>query len=78
MKSDFLNKKIEFIAGVGPSRSALLNKEIGVFTINDMLNYFPFRYEDRSKINHLSNLTENSVDGVYLVQALKKNKFWGL
>jgi ATP-dependent DNA helicase RecG len=72
MKSDFLNKKIEFIAGVGPSRSALLNKEIGVFTINDMLNYFPFRYEDRSKINHLSNLTENSVDGVYLVQALKK------
>ena len=72
MKSEFINKKIEFIAGVGPSRSALLNKEIGVFTINDMLNYFPFRYEDRSKINRLSNVNENSIDGIYLVRAIKK------
>ena len=72
MEIEILNKKIEFIAGVGPSRSALLNKEIGIFTINDMLNYFPFRYEDRSKINRLSNVNENSIDGVFLVQVLKK------
>ncbi len=72
MKSDILNQKIEFITGVGPSRSNLLNKEIGVYTINDMLNYFPFRYEDRSKINRLSQVNEISNDGVYLVKVLKK------
>jgi len=72
MKSNILNQKIEFITGVGPSRSSLLNKEIGVYTINDMLNYFPFRYEDRSKINRLSQVNEISIDGVYLVKVLKK------
>ena len=72
MNNKILQQKIEFLPGVGPKKSALLNKEIGVYTINDMLHYFPFRYEDRSKIRKLSEVTEQDFDGVFLVQALKK------
>ena len=72
MNNKILQQKIEFLPGVGPKKSTLLNKEIGVYTINDMLHYFPFRYEDRSKIRKLSEVTENDFDGVFLVQALKK------
>ena len=76
MNNKILQQKIEFLPGVGPKKSTLLNKEIGVYTINDMLHYFPFRYEDRSKIRKLSEVTEQDFDGVFLVQALKKNFFW--
>ena len=46
MNNKILKQKIEYLPGVGPKKSALLNKEIGVYTINDMLHYFPFRYAD--------------------------------
>ncbi len=47
--NDFLETPIEFLKGVGPKRGELLKKEIGIYTFQDLLNYFPFRYEDRSK-----------------------------
>ena len=74
MNEETLNQKIEFVKGVGPHKASLLNKEVGVYTLYDMLHYFPFRYEDRSEIKKLSNITEDETDGVYLVQVLKKTK----
>ena len=47
MNEDPLNQKIEFVKGVGPHKASLLNKEIGIYTLYDMLHYFHFRYEDR-------------------------------
>jgi ATP-dependent DNA helicase RecG len=46
--SDFLQTPIEFLKGVGPQRAELLKKEIGIYTFGDLLEYFPFRYIDRS------------------------------
>ena len=43
MNEDPLNQKIEFVKGVGPHKASLLNKEIGIYTLYDMLHYFPFR-----------------------------------
>ena len=74
MNEETLNQKIEFVKGVGPHKASLLNKEVGIYTLYDMLHYFPFRYEDRSEIKKLSNITEDETDGVYLVQVLKKTK----
>ena len=74
MNKETLNQKIEFVKGVGPHKASLLNKEVGVYTLYDMLHYFPFRYEDRSEIKKLSNITEGETEGVYLVQVLKKTK----
>ena len=72
MNEDPLNQKIEFVKGVGPHKASLLNKELGVYTLYDMLHYFPFRYEDLSEIKKISSISEEETDGVYLVQALKK------
>ncbi len=54
--NDFLQTPIEFLKGVGPQRAELLRQEIGVFKFNDLLNYFPFRYIDRSKYHKVSDL----------------------
>jgi ATP-dependent DNA helicase RecG len=36
---------------VGPFRADLLKKELGIFTFDDLLNHFPYRHVDRTKIN---------------------------
>lgn len=43
-----LNKDVKFVKGVGPSRVQLLNR-VGIFTLHDLITYFPRDYEDRSK-----------------------------
>lgn len=45
----FFDTPIEYLKGVGPQRSALLNKELKIFTFGDLIQYYPFRYEDRTK-----------------------------
>ncbi len=43
-----LSKDVKYIKGVGPSRVELLNK-LGIFTLKDLITYYPRTYEDRSK-----------------------------
>ncbi len=43
-----LSKDVKYIKGVGPSRVELLNK-LGIFTLQDLITYYPRTYEDRSK-----------------------------
>ena len=50
-----LNKNIQYIKGVGPARVKLLNK-LGIHTLNDIINYYPRTYEDRSKTKKLSDV----------------------
>lgn len=45
----FFDTKIEYLKGVGPQKAALLNKELGIFTYGDLLQHYPFRYEDRTR-----------------------------
>lgn len=47
--SGFFDTQIEFLKGVGPQRAALLNKELSIFTFGDLIQYYPFRYEDRTR-----------------------------
>ena len=42
-----LNKDVKYIKGVGPARVLLLNK-LGIFTLKDLITYYPRTYEDRS------------------------------
>ena len=72
MNNNILNQKIEFIKGVGPQKARLLNSEVGIYTLYDLLQYFPFRYEDRSNIQKLADICEESVEGVFLVTVLSK------
>jgi ATP-dependent DNA helicase RecG len=55
---DFFSTSIEFLKGVGPQRAALLNKELGIFTYADLLQHYPYRYEDRTKFFTVAEITE--------------------
>jgi len=72
MNNNILNQKIEFIKGVGPQKARLLNSEVGIYTLYDLVQYFPFRYEDRSNIQKLADICEEGVEGVFLVTVLSK------
>jgi ATP-dependent DNA helicase RecG len=54
----FFDTPVEFLKGVGPQRAALLNKELKVFTFGDLIQYYPFRYEDRTKFYHLREISD--------------------
>src|SRR5882672_7942003 len=54
----FFDTSIEFLKGVGPRRAALLQKELKVFTFGDLIQHYPFRYEDRTKFYKINELTE--------------------
>ena len=56
--NEFLNTPLEFLKGVGPNRAELLKKEAGIFTFNDLLHYFPFRYVDRSQYHTVAELPQ--------------------
>ncbi len=49
---------IQFVAGVGEARAKLLRKELGIQTVGDLLNHFPFRYIDRTRIYPIREITE--------------------
>ena len=69
-----LNHKIEFIKGVGPNKAAALKKELGISQLKDMLDFFPFRYEDRSQILKITDIDDNTNAGLYRIQVISKKK----
>ena len=69
-----LNHKIEFIKGVGPNKAAALKKELGISQLKDMLDFFPFRYEDRSQILKITDIDDNTNAGLYMIQVISKKK----
>lgn len=55
---DLFSTSIEYLKGVGPQRAAFLQKELGVFTYGDLLEHYPFRYDDRTKFYTCSEINE--------------------
>jgi ATP-dependent DNA helicase RecG len=54
---------VQYIKGVGPARSRLLDK-LGIKTLEDLLYYFPWRYEDRKNLKNICNLSFGSVETI--------------
>lgn len=54
-----LSTEITFLPGVGPKRAELLNKELNIFTLNDLLYTFPYKYIDRTRFYKISEITED-------------------
>ena len=48
---------IQYLQGVGPKRAELLKRELGIFTLSDLIHLYPFRYIDRSTIQKIAGLT---------------------
>src|SRR5215467_4242495 len=60
-----LSSEVRMIKGVGPQRAELLAKR-GIHTVEDLLGYLPFRYEDRI---HFSNVKDIQPNGTYTIRA---------
>src|SRR6266849_726933 len=50
-----LSTELTYLKGVGPGRAAMLEAK-GLRTVEDLLSYFPFRYEDRSNMKTIAQL----------------------
>lgn len=55
----FFDTPIEFLKGVGPQRAELFNKELNIFTFGDLIQHYPFRYEDRTRFFSVNEITED-------------------
>ena len=53
-----LDQSISYLKGIGPQRADLLGKELNIFTYGDLLRFYPFRYEDRTKYYQVAELNE--------------------
>ncbi len=54
----FFDTSLEFLKGVGPQRAALLQKELKLYTFGDLIQHYPFRYEDRTRFYRISEVNE--------------------
>jgi ATP-dependent DNA helicase RecG len=54
-----LEAQIDFLKGVGSRKAELLKKDFGIFTFNDLLHYYPYKYIDKSKFYHIKDLNNN-------------------
>ncbi len=60
MSFSFLDTPIEYLKGVGPQRAKSLKQELGILNFDHLLNYFPFRYIDRSKFYKVSQINSTN------------------
>lgn len=56
---DITTRDIKYLQGVGPQRAALLNKELNIFSLRDLLYYFPYKYVDRSRLYYVHEIDGN-------------------
>lgn len=52
-----LKQNVQYVKSVGPAKVALLNN-LGIYTLEDLLTYFPREYEDRTKTKKIADLVE--------------------
>ena len=61
MNNTKLNTSIEYVKGVGKMRADLFKEELGIRTCYDLLNFFPYKYLDRSRFYKISEINSSDV-----------------
>jgi ATP-dependent DNA helicase RecG len=59
VSSTILATPIEYLTGVSAQRGELLRKELNIHTFNDLLNHYPFRHIDKTKVDSIASLNHN-------------------
>ena len=62
MNANILQTPIDYLKGVGPNRADLLRKELGIHTYQDLVNFFPNRYLDKTRFYKINELQRNSAE----------------
>ena len=60
--NNLLLTPIEYLKGVGPNRGELLRKELGIHKYEDLINFYPNRYIDRTRYYKINELQNNNAD----------------
>ncbi|SPE41308.1 ATP-dependent DNA helicase RecG [Candidatus Sulfopaludibacter sp. SbA3] len=70
-----LTTPLTYVKGIGPARAAMLQAK-GLVTVEDLLGYVPFRYEDRSNMKTVAQLAPGEMATVIAdVRATKMSGF---
>lgn len=64
---DILHTPIEYLKGVGPHKGDLLKKELQIFTFQDLLNFYPYKYLDRTKYYTIKELSPSIASEVQII-----------
>ena len=62
MSTIYLQSSIEYVKGIGTEKANLLKKQLNIHTCEDFLNYFPYRYVDKSKIYKINQIGVSSAE----------------
>ena len=54
---NILDQDVMYLPGVGPKKKEILSKELGIQTWRDLLEHFPYKYVDRSRIFRISEIS---------------------
>ncbi|MFL2624445.1 MAG: ATP-dependent DNA helicase RecG [Flavobacteriales bacterium] len=76
MNNDFINQSIEFVKGIGPSRSKLLTEELNIKTVKDLIDFYPYRYIDRSRFFKINEIPKNQseVQIIGKIRSIRRTK----
>jgi ATP-dependent DNA helicase RecG len=55
-----VNTPIVYLKGVGPVKARILQSELNINTYENLLDYYPFRYIDRSQFYKINQLQQNT------------------
>lgn len=56
---DLTTRDIKYLTGVGPQKATVLNKELEIYSLHDLLYYFPYKYVDRSRVYYIHEIDGN-------------------
>ena len=68
-----LSKEVQYIKGVGPNRVKLLNN-LNIFTLKDLITYYPRDYEDRSKPVKIEDLVDGEEALIAAIPVARMNE----
>ena len=61
MNQNPLSAPIDYVKGIGTHRANILKNEVNIFTIGDLIEYFPFRYVDKTVFHTLNEVSNTDV-----------------
>ena len=68
--SHFFESDLATLRGMTPARLSLLQSELGLFTFGDLIQYFPFRYEDRTLLTPIAEINDQ-MENVQFIGRIK-------
>ncbi len=68
--SHFFDSDLATLRGMTPARLSLLQSELGLFTFGDLIQYFPFRYEDRTLLTPIGEINDQ-MENVQFIGRIK-------